>query len=96
MPTPVEVSFIKRAGDRVEGFGGIFRDRPWYLSVPTMIREAELPDAERYWNFYVRIAGMPAPVAVASTNGRKYLAVRGMPCATLGLPEWQPGQPIPA
>jgi hypothetical protein len=87
MPTPVEVSFIKRAGSRIEGYGGTFRDRPWYLSERSMIWEAGLPDGERYWDFYVMIAGLAALVTVASADGRKYLAVCGMPCASLGLSE---------
>lgn len=41
-----------------------------------MIREAELPNAERPWDFYVMIAGVVASVTDASANGRKYLAVR--------------------
>jgi hypothetical protein len=43
MPTPVEVTQIKRTAGRIEGLGGVWRDRPWYLSVSDMIREIERP-----------------------------------------------------
>jgi hypothetical protein len=34
------------------------------------------------------VGGAAAPVTLmVSANGRKYLAVRGMPCALLGLPD---------
>jgi hypothetical protein len=57
MPTPVEISFVKLSDDlarrprRSEGLGGIFRDRPWYMSEPNLIVAAEKPEAIRAWNF---------------------------------------------
>jgi hypothetical protein len=59
MPTPVEISFVKMSDDlpsqprRIEGLGGIFRDRPWYMSERNLIAEAEKPEGIRAWNFYI-------------------------------------------
>jgi hypothetical protein len=88
MPTPVEISQVTRRGssrEAVERIGGIWRDRPWFLSEGYAIREIELGDSRR-WDFFVMIGSAAAPVTLmVSANGRKYLAVRGMPCALLGL-----------
>jgi hypothetical protein len=89
MPTPVEVSFIKHARGRIEGFGAMFRDRPWRLSEATMIREPSYLTASGTGISMSRSPGAAAPVTVESANGRRHLAVRGMPCASLRLLEWQ-------
>jgi hypothetical protein len=81
MPTPVEISFVKmRDGHlthRIEGLGGLFRDRPWYLCESSLIAEAEKPDATRVWDFYVRTGAEAVPLIVAIRGGRKYLATPG-------------------
>jgi hypothetical protein len=83
MPTPVEISFVKICDDfagqprRIEGLGGTFRDRPWYMSERNLIAEAEKPEAIRVWNFYVRNGGEPVPLIVAVHDGRKYLSTPG-------------------
>jgi hypothetical protein len=82
MPTPVEVSFVKVRDDpsrhrRIEGLGGIFRDRPWYMSERNVIVEAELPEATRTWNFFLRSGDEAVPLIVAVHDGRKYLTTPG-------------------
>ena len=83
MPTPVEVSYVKLRTDvpgglsRIEGLGGIFRDRPWYMSERNLIAEAQHPEDRRTWNFYVSIGGRSVPLAVAVHDGRKYLTTLG-------------------
>src|SRR5271165_4799391 len=83
MPTPVEVSFVKMRDDvlsrppRIEGLGGIFRDRPWYMSERNLIVEAEQPEATRTWNFFLWSGGKAVPLIVAIHDGRKYLTTPG-------------------
>ena len=83
MPTPVEISFVKiRDGvsspvRRIEGLGGTFRDRPWYMSERNLIAEAEKPEATRAWNFYVWNGAEAVPLIVAVQDGRKYLTTPG-------------------
>jgi hypothetical protein len=83
MPTPVEVSFIKVRDDLpsrprwIEGLGGIFRDRPWYMSERNLIAEVEKPDAIRTWNFYVWNGREATPLVVGARDGRKYLTTAG-------------------
>jgi hypothetical protein len=83
MPTPVEVSFVKVRADlpsrprRIEGLGGIFRDRPWYMSERNVIVEAEQPEATRAWNFFVMSGDEAVPLIVAVHDGRKYLTTPG-------------------
>jgi hypothetical protein len=60
------------------------------MSERNVIVEIEQHDSVRQWDFFMLIAGVPVPVTVKSANGRKWLAVRGMPCASLGLPELPP------
>lgn len=96
MPTPVEVSQVTRLGgssrEGLERIGGMWRDRPWAMSEGNAIREIELGDS-RQWDFFVMIGGAAAPVTLMkSANGRKYLAVCGMPCALLGLPDVPSGR----
>jgi hypothetical protein len=81
MATPVEISFVKM-GDghlahRIEGLGGLFRDRPWYLCENSLIAEAEKPDATRVWDFYLLNGAETVPLIVAVRGGRKYLATPG-------------------
>jgi hypothetical protein len=83
MRTPVEISFVKVREDlpseprRIEGLGGIFRDRPWYMSERNVIAEAEKPEAIRAWNFYLRNGAHTVPLIVAIHDGRKYLTTPG-------------------
>jgi hypothetical protein len=83
MPTPVEISFVKLCDDvpgrprRIEGLGGIFRDRPWYMSERDLIAEAERPEAARAWSFYVWNGDEAVPLTVAAHDGRKYLSTPG-------------------
>jgi hypothetical protein len=80
MPTPVEISFVKMRDDlpsRIEGLGGMFLDRPWYMSEHNLIAEAEKPEATRVWDFYVRNGAEAVPLVVASHDGRKYLTTPG-------------------
>lgn len=95
MPTPVEVSFVKMRDDvlsrppRIEGLGGIFRDRPWYMSERNLIVEAEQPEATRAWNFFLWSGGEAVPLIVAVHDGRKYLTTPGKKGESemlLGLP----------
>jgi hypothetical protein len=88
MPTPVEVTHIKRTAANpsgVEGLGGTWRDKPWYMSEPNLIWEIERPDSERQWDFFVVIDGERHDLAV--DRGR--LTVPGKPIGLFGLPEWQ-------
>ncbi len=96
MATPVEVSFVKRCSGTsgpaasVEGFGGLFNDKPWYLRESYVIAEVEKPPSRRVWDFYVRVGGEAVPMVVAAVGGRKYLtACAGDDGATalLRLPE---------
>jgi hypothetical protein len=99
MPTPVEVSYIKRSAvnrSGVEGLGGTWRDRPWYLSEDSVIWEIKRPDDRRQWDFYVQDADKRLPVIVVSDGGQKYLATAGEPLALLKLPQWPQDQPIPS
>jgi hypothetical protein len=93
MPTPVEVSRIKRNGDRIERLGGMWRDRPWSMSERNVIVEVERGD---HWAFFVHLDGENLPLTLTSVNGRKHLAIAGKPVALLGLPEWRPDEPMPA
>lgn len=92
MPTPVEVTQIKRSAvnlSGIEGLGGTWRDGPWYMSERNVIWEVERPDGERQWNFFVVIDGKNTPITVVSLDGRKYLGAAGRPLALLGLREWR-------
>jgi hypothetical protein len=96
MPTPVEVSHIKCNRTGIEGLGGTWRDRPWYLSLGSLIWEIERPDRERQRDFFVTVDGRQVPIVVVSNDGRKHLMAAGRPFALLELPEWRPEQPIPS
>ncbi len=91
MATPVEVSRIKRTGVNepgIEGLGGTWRDRPWYMSERNVIWEIGRPDGERQWDFFVVIDGANVPIAVTATGGHKHLVAAGKPVTHLGLQEW--------
>jgi hypothetical protein len=98
MATPVEVSHIKRAGLKesgtgvkqsgMEGLGGTWRDRPWYMSERNVIWEIGRPDGERQWDFFVVIDGVNVLIAVTAIGGRSCLVAAGKPLTLLGLREW--------
>src|SRR5262245_52645348 len=97
MPTPVEISFVKMGPGylrhRIEGLGGLFRDRPWYLCERSLIEEAEKTEATRIWDFYLRDGAETVPLIVAVHGGRKHLATPGesAPAARLvALPRLPP------
>jgi hypothetical protein len=80
MATPVEISFVKMRDDfpcRIEGLGGLFRDRPWYMSERHLITEAEKPEKTRVWDFYVRDGAGAVPLIVSIHDGRKFLTTPG-------------------
>src|SRR5580704_1168557 len=100
MPTPVEISFVKVRDDvrsrprQIEGLGGVFRDRPWYMSERNLIVEAEQPEAPRTWNFFLWSSGEAVPLIVAVRDGRKYLTTPGENSESgelLGLPRLPAG-----
>jgi hypothetical protein len=92
MAVRVEVSYVsRRVGARsfcehIQGLGGVWNGRPWYMSLRNLIWEIERPDHKRQWDFYVTIDGTKAWVNVASQDGRKYLTISGAPDALLKLP----------
>jgi len=93
MATPVEISCVKRRSGTldpaspVEGFGGFFNHKPWYLHERYVIAETEKPPSRRAWDFYVRVGGEPVPVVVAAHGGRKVLIARDDAASLLRLPE---------
>ncbi len=94
MPVPVEVSQVRRrAGEpnQIEGLGGIWRDRPWYMSTLWLLWEIERPEDSRSWNFYVQVSGKQVPVIVSVTNGHKRLTTAEGVEALWNLPEWSLG-----
>jgi hypothetical protein len=87
MATPVEVSQIrKRADGTIDGLGGIWRDRPWFMSERTVITEVE---DGNHWALFVRIDGQNVPISIASVDGRKHLMAGSRRLAHLGLLAWQ-------
>jgi hypothetical protein len=90
MPTPIRVSCVKRSavnGLGVEGLGGTWRDRPWYLSERSLIQEIDQPAERRQWDFYVQAGPRRLPLIVSWADRRKYLTAEE-PLALLKLPEW--------
>jgi hypothetical protein len=91
MPTPVEVSYVKRSRVKLTGIdalGGIWRDRPWSMSERNLIAEIQQPAETRQWNFYVTIDGLQVPIVVVGLrNGRSCLTAGSDPAALLRLPE---------
>jgi hypothetical protein len=70
MATPVEVSQVRTgAHGGIEGLGGIWRNRPWYMSERSVIAEVE---SGRYWTFFVRLDGENMPLSVVSVEGHKH------------------------
>jgi hypothetical protein len=87
MLTPVEVSQIRnRADGTIEGLGGIWRHRPWFMSERSVITEVE--DGS-HWAFFVRIDGKNVPISIASVDGRKHLIAASRPLTHLGLLAWR-------
>ena len=89
MPTPVEVSLIKRSAANpsgIEGLGGMWRDAPWYLSECSLIWEICQPDSERQWDFFVAGERRHLPVIVELRHGRK-VSTNG-DVVLFALPEW--------
>jgi hypothetical protein len=95
MATRVEVSRVRKrrdaSGQAIEGLGGIWLDRPWYMSEQDLIREIRRPDDRRQWDFFIAIDGESVPITIASTPAREYLTATGKPFALLNLPEWEAG-----
>jgi hypothetical protein len=66
MATSVEVSQIrKRADGAIEGLGGIWRDRPWFMSERSGIAEVE---DGNHSALFVRIDGENEPISIASVG----------------------------
>ena len=93
MPTAVDVSWVKiRVGARptaesIEGLGGMWRARPWYVSVQNVIWEIGRTDDARQWDFYVWVGDRRVPIVVGVTReGRRYLTTSETPDALLRLP----------
>lgn len=66
MATPVEVSYIKRTGVEhsvIEGLGGIWRDRPWYMSERSVVWEIGRPRTSAN--------GISSSSSTVSTAGRR-------------------------
>ena len=91
MPTPVEVSYVKRGTlDRfgITGLGGMWRDRPWYLSVESIIWWIEQPDDRRQWDFYVQACDKQLPIIVSSGSDGKCVTIADELHVLFALPEW--------
>jgi hypothetical protein len=87
MHTPVEVSQIrKRADGVIEGLGGIWRDRPWFMPERSVITEVE--DGS-HWAFFVHVDGKDVPLSIVVVDGRKYLMAGSRPLTHLGLLAWR-------
>ena len=78
----VQVSYIKRDDVKksgVEGLGGVWRDRPWYMFECKVIWEIGRTDSERQWNFFVVIDSANVAIAVAALGGDQHLVAAGKP-----------------
>jgi hypothetical protein len=80
MPGRVEVTGVRRLGEqieglggRIEGRGGIWRDRAWCLSLESLIREIDRPDDQRQWEFFIRFDLTELRLMVATRDGRKVI-----------------------
>ena len=78
MADSVQVSCIRKRQhhnphERIEGLGGVYSGKRWYMEEGDIIAELERPAATRRWNFYTSVNGHAAWVIVAVHNGRKYL-----------------------
>jgi hypothetical protein len=88
MPTPVEVSCVRRRGPgRIEALGGVWNGQPWSMSERSLIVEIEQPDDQRQWNFFAKIEGGAVPIAIRVEDGRKHLSAGGDRDALLRLPD---------
>jgi hypothetical protein len=88
MPTPVEVTCVRKSGPgRIEALGGVWNGQPWSMSERNLIVEIEQPDDRCQWNFFARIAGAAVPVIIRVEIGRKHLSAGSDPIALLRLPE---------
>jgi hypothetical protein len=67
-------------------FGGIWRDRPWYMSERTVITEVE--DGS-HWAFFVRVDGENVPISINAVDGRKHLMAGSRPLTHVGLLAWR-------
>jgi hypothetical protein len=80
MPTPVEVSCVRRGGPaRIEALGGVWQGQPWSMSESTVIAEIERPG--RQWDFFATIDGYEVPIVVGFENDRKCLSAGHDPFA---------------
>jgi hypothetical protein len=69
MPTPVEVSHVKRSRmnrSGIERLGDTWRDRPWSMSERNLIAEIERPAEARQWNFFITVDGLQVPIVIVS------------------------------
>jgi hypothetical protein len=80
MPGRLEVTGVRRLGDqieglggRIEGSGGIWRNRAWCLSLESLIREIDRPDDQRQWEFFIRFDLTDLRLMVATRNERKVI-----------------------
>jgi uncharacterized protein DUF3892 len=79
MAEDVEVSCIRKHGDhynpheRIEGLGGMYGGKRWYMLEAEIIAELKKSDPPRRWNFYTKVNGKTAWVVVAVHNHREYL-----------------------
>jgi hypothetical protein len=88
MPTPVEVSCVRKSGPGlIAALGGVRNGQPWSMSERNVIVEIEQPDDRRQWNFFARIDGAAVAVIIRVESGRKHLVAGGDPAALFGLPE---------
>jgi hypothetical protein len=86
MPTPVEVSCLRRgAPGRIEALGGMWQGQPWSLSERELIVAIEQPG--RQWDFFVSIDRDKVPIIIRIENGRKHLTAGDQPVALLRLRE---------
>jgi hypothetical protein len=89
MPTPVEITHIKRSAassSGVEGLGGTWNGRPWYMTERWLISAVE---RGTNFSYYVHIDGRSVPLSVVSVDGRKHLMAAGKPVTHLGLRAWR-------
>jgi hypothetical protein len=85
MPTPVEVSCVRRSGWDIEALGGTWNWQPWSMSAPDVIAEIERPG--RQWDFFIILDGEELPITIRGEGGRKSLCAGRDPIALFRLPE---------
>ncbi|MFF9552725.1 DUF3892 domain-containing protein [Methylobacterium fujisawaense] len=88
----VQVSCIRKRGshynphERIEGIGGYYEGKRWYLSEDEAIRGID----NRTYQFFVSVNGHSVWVVIAAHNGRRYLRTTSdgyAPNNLLNLPE---------